>query len=67
MRRPHRSAANFLTVMIHNLRKNQGGVDCVVYGLVTDAVGFWFYCISNDGEVGFSTSSASDRSIAKSF
>ncbi|KAJ5211801.1 uncharacterized protein N7498_003447 [Penicillium cinerascens] len=63
VRPPHRSAANFLTVMIHNLRKNQEEVDCVVYGLITDAVGFWFYCISNDGEVGLSASRASDRSI----
>jgi hypothetical protein len=39
--------------MIHNRRKIHGEADCVVYGLITDAVGFWFYRISNDGEVWF--------------
>lgn len=43
--------ANFPIGMIHTHRKSRGEKDCVVYGLRTDAIGFWFYRIANNGKV----------------
>ncbi|KAJ6115731.1 hypothetical protein N7523_006148 [Penicillium sp. IBT 18751x] len=37
--------------MIHSYRKVHGKKDCVVYGLRTDAIGFWFYRIANNGKI----------------
>lgn len=38
--------------MIHHHRKAHGEVDCVVYGVATDSVDFWFYHIDDNSKVG---------------